>query len=374
MRLLNTLQQISGGTQGDILGLILQAVFIALFLFSIFYGQKFQVWVMLRNVEMGMHKIKRVRDEARQTIIETLRRLSSKPGLEDEVDRLLEYFWISPTSLDPFGIVGKIEHILNTREERLRWEIKNLVPGVDDDGLRNLEGLLEVGSSLDRMYKIIRHYYLLGKKTMSLFLIYQVDAILPMVLQEVKALSAAVKAFKDGQPIGDGAGSLVAARFMYGAKKTVVAEDTVMAEVEVDNRKLIVVKALGPGGNVGKPGEAVEKILSHKGDVTAIIMVDAALKLEGERVGEVAEGVGAAIGGIGVDKFKIEEVAKRFRVPLYAVAIKESEYDAISPMRREIYIGVEKAIERVRRLIREKTKIGDTVLLVGVGNTLGIGQ
>ena len=370
-----TLQQVSGGgMQGDILGLVFQAIFIALFLFSILYGQKFQVWVMLRNVEIGLHKIKRMRDEARQTIIETIKVLSNRPGLEAEVDRLLEYFWIEPTSLDPFGIVGKIEHILDTREERLRWEIKSLVPSLDDARLRNLEGLLEAGSSLDRMYRVIRHYYLLGKKTMSLFVIYQADAILPMVLQEAKALSAAVKAFRDGQPIGDGAGSLVAARFMYGAEKRVIAEDTVMAEVEVDNRRLIVVKALGPGGNVGKPGEAVEKILSSRGDVAAVIMVDAALKLEGEKVGEVAEGVGAAIGGIGVEKFKIEEAAKRFRVPLYAVAIKESLYDAISPMRREIYVGVEKAVERVRRLIREKTKIGDTILLAGIGNTLGIGQ
>ena len=34
-------------------------------------------------------------------------------------------------------------------------------------------------------------------------------------------------------------------------------------------------------------------------------MVDAGLKLEGEDSGYVVDGVGAAIGGVGVEKFKI---------------------------------------------------------------------
>jgi len=366
------LQQILS-SEGDRLGFIFQAIFIALFLFSIFYGQRLQVWMMLKNVEVGLNRIKRMRDNARQTILDLLRRFNDDPSLENAIDRLLEYFWIPPTSIDPFGIVGKIDHILNVRERRFRWELKSIAPNVDDNRLRNIENLIEVGISLDQIYRVMRHYYLLGKKTMSLFLIYQAEALMPTVLQEAEALADAIKAFSTGQPIGDGVGSLVAARFMYGAEKKLISEDTVMAEVEFEGRKLIVVKALGPGGNVGKPGEAVEKILEGR-RIDAIIMVDAALKLEGEEVGEVAEGVGVAIGGIGVDKFKIEEAAKKFNVPLYAIVVKESMSDALSTMKWDIYVGVEKAINRIKRLIREKTNIGDTLILVGVGNTIGIGQ
>lgn len=360
-------------SEGDRIGLIFQAIFIALFLFSILYGQKFQVWMMLKNVEAGLNRIKKMRDNARQAILDVLKRFNSDPSLESTIDNLLEYFWIPPTSIDPFGIVGKIDHILNVRERRFRWELKSIVPNIDENNLRNLENLIEIGISLHQIYRVMRHYYLLGKKTMSLFLIYQAEALMPTVLQEAEALTDAIKSFSTGQPIGDGVGSLVAARFMYGAKKTLISEDTVAAEVEFEGRKLIVVKALGPGGNVGRPGEAVEKILGDR-KVAAVIMVDAALKLEGEEVGEVAEGVGAAIGGIGVDKFKIEEVAKKFNVPLYAIVVKESLSDALSTMKWEIYMGVERAINRIKRLIREKTEIGDTIVLVGVGNTVGIGQ
>ena len=48
-------------------------------------------------------------------------------------------------------------------------------------------------------------------------------------------------------------------------------------------------------------------------------MIDAALKLEGEKTGDIAEGIGVAIGGIGVEKFRIEAQTVKAGVPMYAV-------------------------------------------------------
>ncbi|MEM2749983.1 MAG: DUF1512 family protein, partial [Candidatus Bathyarchaeia archaeon] len=76
----------------------------------------------------------------------------------------------------------------------------------------------------------------------------------------------------------------------------------------------------------------------------------------------------------GVDKYKVEEVAAKYRVPLSAILIKEGIEDVVSTMRKEIVDGVEEAIARIRRLIRENTKEGDTVIIAGVGNTIGIAQ
>ncbi|MEM2788585.1 MAG: DUF1512 family protein, partial [Candidatus Bathyarchaeia archaeon] len=161
----------------------------------------------------------------------------------------------------------------------------------------------------------------------------------------------------------------------YGREKRLITHDTVVSEVDIDGRKAYVIKAKGPGGNVGKPGEAIKQILEEKeGRVALIIIVDAAQKLEGERSGEVVEGVGAAIGGPGVDKYKVEEVAAKYNVPLSAILIKEDVDDVISTMRKEIIDGVEEAINRIKRLIHENTKEGDTVIIAGVGNTIGIAQ
>ena len=103
-------------------------------------------------------------------------------------------------------------------------------------------------------------------------------------------------------------------------------------------------------------------------------MIDAGLKLEGEMVGEVSEGIGAAIGGPGVDAFKIEEKLTKYKIPNYAVIVKEDIGDAVSPMRKEIHDATDKVIERVKEVVLERTKEGDKVIIVGVGNSIGVGQ
>ncbi|MDE1764497.1 MAG: DUF1512 family protein, partial [Thaumarchaeota archaeon] len=138
-------------------------------------------------------------------------------------------------------------------------------------------------------------------------------------------------------------------------------------------RKLLLMKAEGPSGTVGRPGEATEKIISKiKPDI--IIMVDAALKLEGETTGSVSQGFGAAIGGIGTEKFQIEEVATKHEIPIYAVVIKQSIKEAITLMKKEIADASEKATSQIYDMIKENTKTGQAVLIIGVGNTIGVSQ
>ncbi len=136
-----------------------------------------------------------------------------------------------------------------------------------------------------------------------------------------------------------------------------------------------MLKATGPGGNVGKPGEAIKQIVNeNKGKIVAAIVIDAAQKLEGEKPGEVAEGVGVAIGGPGVEKYKVEESTLKYKIPVNAVIIKQDIGDAVSVMRKEIFEAADAAIERIKRLLLERTKKGDSVIIAGIGNTIGIGQ
>jgi hypothetical protein len=76
------------------------------------------------------------------------------------------------------------------------------------------------------------------------------------------------------------------------------------------NRRLLVLNAEGPGFSVGKPGDAIRQLLNEEeGRVAMVIMIDAVSKYEGEMSGGVSEGVGATIGGIGVDQFTLEALA-----------------------------------------------------------------
>lgn len=360
----------------DPISVILNLLFYVIFIAFIFYGQRIQLYVMLREVESSLYKLKFIKDEGRKVAIETIKEIG-KPTTDPtaRVDRFLEYFTIGPQNLDPAGIVWKLEHILDVRDVRLKDEVKMMAPVADETQANNLENTLEAAMALNYIYKVIRHFYLLGKKTLSLYIIMQIQMLLPLIMREAEAYASALKAFAFGEPIGDGAGALVAGRLMHGYEITKVQKDCVVATVPIEGRTAFVIKAEGPGGNVGKPGDAIEHVVNEtKGKIATIIMIDAAAKLEGEEVGEVAEGIGAAIGGPGVDQFKIEESILKYHIPINAIIVKEDIGDAVSPMRKEIFDAVDKAIERIKQVLLERTKEGDTVIIAGVGNSIGIGQ
>jgi len=363
--------------QSDI-GMILQTLFSLSFIIYLFYAQRIQAMSMLRQVEGTLRKVKEIRDEGRRVSVETVKEVGKPEGdPSSDVDRFLEHFLIPPVSLDPAGIIGKLGQLLNVRENTFKAEVRAMAPEASDSEVDNLENLLEASLALNIYYKVIRHYYLLGKKTMNIYVIMQIHMILPMIVREIEAYSAALQAFKNGMPIGDGVGALVAAKMMHGNEWTEVAKEMVAAEVPYNGRTLIVTKAKGPGGSVGKPGDAVDNILNMrkgKDEVKAVIMVDAAGKLEGEPTGAIAEGIGAAIGGIGVEKYKIEEAVKAKGIPLYAVVIKQDITHVVAPMVEELYTACDTAVEVIKRMIEEKTEEGDTVLVAGIGNTVGVAQ
>ncbi len=365
--------QLAGG--GDF-NTILTVVYLGGFLGFMLYGQRLQLYMAMGDVGRGLNKLKVMKDKSRKEAIEYLTNVGKAPSDPTQrIDQFLDYVTIMPVNIDPAGIVGKIDHVVTTNNDRVRAEVSGLLSQNNPVTVSISENLLEVATSLNLIHKIVRHFYLLGKKTNSYLMLIQLQMLMPIIIQEADALLNAVDSFKVGQPVGDGIGAVVASRYMVGKEKRAVAKDTVMAVTEYKGRKLYVLKADGPMAYVGQPGVAIKKVVEEMGvKPSAIIMIDAALKLEGEKTGEIAEGVGAAIGGIGVEKFQIEEVATHYKVPLYAILVKQSLLEAITVMRKEIAEASDKVAQILNRLIEEKTKEGDEVLVAGVGNTLGVAQ
>ncbi|MEM1550339.1 MAG: DUF1512 family protein, partial [Candidatus Bathyarchaeia archaeon] len=317
--LMNIVQQ---GAAQDV-SWIFQIIWVVVLIIIWIYGQRIQTALMLREIEGSLRRLKFMRDKGRQMAISAIKELGkSSVDLETKVDRILEHVDIEPVTLDPTGVIRRLEHIIDVREFRLKDEVKQMVPEADETQINNLTNVLEAAMALNHIYKVVRHYYLMGKKTLSFYIILQIQMLLPLIMRESEAFVRALKAFMLGQPIGDGAGALVAARLMHGKPKRIIAPNTIMSEVDIEGRKAYIIKAKGPGGNVGKPGEAIKQVLEERnGDAALIIIIDAAQKLEGEKTGEVIEGVGVAIGGPGVDKYKVEEIAAKYKVPFYAMLI-----------------------------------------------------
>jgi len=362
--------------QGDLFGLILQIVWLGLFVFMMFYSQRIQMWNMLREVQNSLITFKIMKDEGRKISISAMKEIG-KP--EDDptsrIDAFLEYVTIPPVDLDPAGIVWKLEHVIDMQDKRFKDEVKAMAPNAEENQIFNLEMMLGASLVLNLIFKVVRHFYLLGKKTMNLYVVMQVQMALPLLLRQAEAYVSALRAIPMGHPIGDGIGALVAANMMYGHKIEEIAQDTVMTKISIEERTAYVLKAKGPGANVGKPGEAIKKIIEKtKGKIATVIMIDAQQRLEGEESGYVAGGVGAAIGGPGVEKYKIDEAILKSKIPINAILIKVGNEDVISTMKKEIAESAENAINRVKNLIVERTKPGDTIIIAGIGNTVGIGQ
>jgi len=361
----------------DPLNLTIQIAFLVgpIFLFMIF-GQRFQLIQYQGDVGRGLSRLSLLRDKSKQTLMGYVtKRAPGNQEVSKKMDDFLEYFTIQPVSMDPSGIVKKMDHILTTQDDRIREEVSQLMPATNEVERSVIENMAGVAASMNQIYKVVRHFYLLGKKSANFYLIYQLYMILPTLLKQADALVMAMGTLEQGQPLGDGIGPMSVGLLMRDLPKSKVERDTVVAETSYKNRKVVLLKSEGPKGSLGELDDGLIKILEGEhNDTKAIIMIDAALKLEGEKTGDVAEGVGAAIGGYGVEKFKIEDAAYRKGIPLYAVIVKESIIEAIGAMKKEISESVGEVHKSIYRIVEQTVPENGKVVVIGVGNTLGVAQ
>jgi len=353
---------------------IMMLIWIVPIILFVFYGQRIQLSITSGEIKKGIKKLEEYKIKSRDELIVYVKK--NMNPVEDptkKIDRFLDYFTIMPVDMDPNGLVTKVRHIMRAREDYTREHVKSLSSQTSSLELAKIQTLLEIATSLQMIYKIINHLFLTAKKYNNYPLILPLQMILPFILEEAQAMHKAIPAFKLGQPIGDGIGPMVVGKMMLGTKKESIVFETVLSETQYDGRKLFLLKAEGPASTVGRPGDALGLIVSkNKPDI--IIMVDAALKMEGEKSATIAQGFGAAIGGIGTERFQIEDIATKNNIPIFAIVIKQSIQEAITLMTKEIADSADTVGSQIYDMIHENTKSGESILLIGVGNTVGISQ
>lgn len=359
---------------GDDTNPLMMLIWIIPIIIFIFYGQRIQLQVTSGEIKKAIKKLEMHKIESRNELLDYVKK-NMKPNYDptEKIDRFLDYFTIMPVDMDPNGIIEKVRHILRSREDYTREHVKSISPETSEIELTKVQTLLEIASSLRIIYKIINHLFLTAKKQNNYPLILPLQMILPFIMEEAEAMRKAIPAFKQGQPVGDGIGPMVVGKMMLNSKKENVAFQTVLSEINYDDRKLFLLKAEGPGSTVGRPGDAVEEIVA-KNKLDLIIMVDAALKMEGEDSATVAQGFGAAIGGIGTERFQIEKIAVKNNIPILSIIIKQSVKEAITLMTKGIANKADEVRSQIYEMIHENTKPGQCILLIGVGNTVGVPQ
>ena len=373
-----------GQQQTDPFSLILNLLFFLLIFVSMFYGQRIQAWKAAKEIETGLEKLKKWDEDCKQILLTSFKEYANKNETDKDLMIKLEDFMtfiaIIPVMLDPYGIIPKLDHVIDVRDYRFREEVAMLAPNAEDATQQRLENLLEAAMAVNFIYRLIKHYLILGKKSKSMILLMQIAMQMSLILSLAKSFFFASKAFAEGSPIGDALGPMVVGTLVRDISNNEdieaqdIAQDTIVQEISFEERTVYVVRAKGPGGTVGKPGKAIKILIEKHGDsISRIIMIDAGLKLTGEKTGSLAVGVGAAIGGIGVEKYFIEDSTTKKSIPIDALICKQSLEDAITTMKKSITQSVPHIVEKIKMAIRKRTERGTKVIVAGIGNTLGIG-
>lgn len=341
--------------------------FLFLILFFIFYPRIY-IWQMIYKLETDMRKLESYAGRARRFVFKGLGRPDAKT--RRAVEDFMEFFIVEPSSLDPYGIVGKLKHVIDNSERKINQLVSEIAPKAGSEQRANLNMGLKGSLTTDQIFRVVRHFVIMTKKMNNLQFAMILQFQMPLLMRIARAQVKATRAMVNGIPIGDTIAPMVAASFKTRAGKE-IAEDVLASREKIEGKDVFVVKAKGPGGRLGKLGDAVERLIKRE-RIKYIVIVDAKAKLEGEQTGKVAEGVGVAIGGIGTERFGIEELAARQNIPVDAIGIKQSMFEASMPMKNEIFKSLEEARAAVKRRIREAKQ--KKVILVGVGNTVGCGN
>ena len=340
----------------------------------VFYGQRIQLLISSNEIKKDIEKLEEYTKTTKKEFLNYVKNnLTTKSNPEKKLDSFFDYFTIMPVDMDPNGIITKINHLVRSREDFIRLQINNMFSNLSTFELSKLQNLLEIVTTLQLFHKHTRHLYLTAKKQKNFPLILPLQMMIPFIMEESIALKDAMSTIKKGQPIGDSIGPMIVGQMMLNTTKESAAFETVWSKTTFEDRELLLLKAEGPNATVGRPGDGFEKIISIK-KPDLVIMIDASLKLEGEDSASIAKGFGAAIGGIGTERFKIEEIATKNKIPILALVVKQSLYEAITLMTQDIADKADSVRDELYQMIKENTSSGQTILVIGVGNTIGVSQ
>ncbi|MBI4017424.1 MAG: DUF1512 family protein [Candidatus Aenigmarchaeota archaeon] len=356
------------GAQG-----IIQTVISIMFIGMIFFYPKMLVSQATWKLEKDVAELQKLTDESVRALTHKMRRRPDKKFVEDTT-AFLDFFAQTPVDLDPNGIITKLGKTIREQFDSFRAFVEENADTKDPVERRNLEAALINTTGGYQITKVVRHFLELVKKYKNPQIALLIQMQIPMIKEVADSVAKSVDNMLNGEPVGDGIGPLIAAELIDDAKyKKIKGTEVVYSVRNIDGRRVVVVKADGPGAVIGYPGDALVPLIK-KYKPTRILTVDAAGKLEGERTGAVAEGVGVVMGPIGVvQRYEIEDIATRMHIPIDALIVKMKAEESMFNMRKEIYDAVPIAVALLKKRLTRIPK-GRTLLVLGVGNTVGVGN
>ncbi len=354
----------------DIIGTLIS--FVLIFILIIF-GPRLMTTQTIWRLEKDVSELEIMAERSRANAVKKFLKKPTKET-QDRIKNFMDFRIAEPVSTDPFGIVRKLDAVLKQAESRHKSFVESIAPGLSEEEKENFGAALLHTSGIYQIAKVMRHFL----ETIKKYKIFQMALIIqmqfPMIKKVADALYDSVEAFTEGLPIGDSIGPMIISDYIPKGKAQLMKDaDFVYYKTDIAGRSVILSKAKGPGVTIGHPEILVENLLKRE-KITRIITIDAAMGLEGEKTGSIAEGVGFGMRGSNpVRSFFIEEIAVKKGILVDDIMVKEVGEDSMQVMSKPILDSMKKASEALEDAIKRAGK-NEKILVIGLGNTGGIGN
>ena len=352
---------------------IINILFYIIFIIFIIFGQKIMVLQTVWRCEAQLMRIKKWDEKASELMFKKIKQKTGKPitkKIKQNIGNFMEFFISTPVDIDPFGLVKKLEHVMNRSEKKFNHFIEKIVPNLEEENKKDIKFATMGAMGVHQIYKILNHLIITLKKTSNMQIMLILQMYIPMLTKMAKSNLISTKAFLENIPTGDAIGPYIAAKLKTKAGDE-ISTDSLVSKEKISGKNVLIMKAKGPGSALGKNGDSLKKIYK-KEKIEYIITIDAAAKMEGEKTGSVAEGVGVMMGGIGVERATIEEVSVKNDIPIDGIVVKMKSEEAYAPIEKKVFDAADVVIEKINNLIKESN--AKKILVIGVGNTCGIGN
>ena len=117
---------------GDESNPIMMLLWIIPIIVLVFYGLRIQLMVSSNEIKKDISKLEEFKNNSRQKLIDYVKTIKPKDDPIKKIDSFLEYFTIMPVDLDPNGIIPKINHLVHSREDFTRLQVRSLFTEISD--------------------------------------------------------------------------------------------------------------------------------------------------------------------------------------------------------------------------------------------------
>ncbi|WP_457559204.1 DUF1512 family protein [Candidatus Harpocratesius sp.] len=374
---------------------LLSSLFIILILLILFFGQNWQVFRASRQIRRSLKDLEQWRKYGIKQLIKLIEPLTSETVTEHDIknfiSEVLDYFAIPLEELKTENY-NLWSSLLIQQQHRFKEMIKSFIPKISELTLYIIIALINATREIDSILKKGQHNLTIGEKTNGYWYLLQTASEITQAMLKARRYRILLDSLLLGYPIGDSIGPLSIKELVNqisekkehnqrNVNEKTLNDEYISQEIQFEGRTLICLRTKGPEPRVGHPSmilrEIVEKLSLEKIKISMILSIDAYAKLEVEQSGTISQGLGIVVGGdtkANIEKFLIEEyiAQKDPSILLEAIICRESVEEAVFPMTDQIKNSIPKIIRNIKTTIRNQTTKGDTIIIIGIGNSLGI--